>query len=56
MEGLIARLLQKSLNANLEKGMQNWLALLKQECERQHGKPVYAEATKEEIVSHLIKA
>jgi hypothetical protein len=56
MEGLIARLLQKSLNANLEKGMQNWLALLKQECERQHGKPAYAEATKEEIVSHLIKA
>lgn len=35
MEGFIARLLRKSLNGSLEKGMQNWLSLLKQECEKQ---------------------
>lgn len=33
MEGFIASLLRKSLNGILEKGMHNWLALLKQECE-----------------------
>lgn len=35
MEGFIARLLRKSLNNSLENGMQNWLSLLKQECEKQ---------------------
>jgi uncharacterized protein YndB with AHSA1/START domain len=35
MEGFIARLLRKSLNGSLENGMQNWLSLLKQECEKQ---------------------
>jgi uncharacterized protein YndB with AHSA1/START domain len=34
MEGIVASLLRKSLNRNLEKGMHNWLALLKQECEK----------------------
>ncbi|MCK9423437.1 MAG: SRPBCC family protein [Bacteroidales bacterium] len=34
MEGLLAVLLKKSLNNNLEKGMQSWLDLLKQECEK----------------------
>lgn len=34
MEGFIAKLLKKSFNKNLEKGMQNWLDLLKQECEK----------------------
>ncbi len=38
MEGFLAVLLRKSLNRNLEKGMHNWLALLKQECEKQNGK------------------
>lgn len=33
MEGFFAMLFQKSFNKNLEKGMQNWLNLLKQECE-----------------------
>jgi hypothetical protein len=35
MEGFLARLLKKSFNKNLEKGMQNWLDLLKKECEKQ---------------------
>lgn len=39
MEGFIARLLQRSLNGNLEKGMQNWLTLLKQECEKHQARP-----------------
>jgi hypothetical protein len=34
MEGFFAKLLQKSFNKNLEKGMQNWLELLKTECEK----------------------
>lgn len=34
MEGFLAKLLKKSFNKNLEKGMQNWLDLLKQECEK----------------------
>lgn len=34
MEGLLASLLRKSFNKNLEKGMQNWLELLKIECEK----------------------
>jgi len=34
MEGFLAGLLKKSFNKNLEKGMQNWLDLLKQECEK----------------------
>lgn len=34
MEGLLARLFKKSFNNNLEKGMQKWLDLLKQECEK----------------------
>jgi uncharacterized protein YndB with AHSA1/START domain len=34
MEGFFATLLKKSFNKNLEKGMQNWLDLLKQECEK----------------------
>ncbi len=34
MEGFFAKLFKKSFNKNLEKGMQNWLDLLKQECER----------------------
>ena len=34
MEGFFAKLLKKSFNKNLEKGLQNWLDLLKQECER----------------------
>jgi uncharacterized protein YndB with AHSA1/START domain len=34
MEGFFAKLLKKSFNKNLEKGMQNWLDLLKQECEK----------------------
>ncbi|PSR52011.1 polyketide cyclase/dehydrase [Adhaeribacter arboris] len=33
MEGLLAVLLKKILNKSLEKGMQNWLDLLKKECE-----------------------
>lgn len=35
MEGFLAGLFKKPLNKNLEKGMQKWLALLKQECEMQ---------------------
>lgn len=35
MEGFLAGLLKKSFNKNLEKGMQNWLALLKKESENQ---------------------
>jgi len=34
MEGFLAKLLKKSFNKNLEKGLQNWLNLLKQECEK----------------------
>ncbi len=34
MEGFFAKLLKKSFNKNLEKGMQNWLDLLKRECEK----------------------
>lgn len=34
MEGFFAKLFKKSFNKNLEKGMQNWLELLKQECEK----------------------
>jgi uncharacterized protein YndB with AHSA1/START domain len=34
MEGFFAKLLKKSFNKNLEKGIQNWLDLLKQECEK----------------------
>jgi uncharacterized protein YndB with AHSA1/START domain len=35
MEGFLAGLFKKSFNKNLEKGMQNWLDLLKKECEKQ---------------------
>ncbi len=34
MEGFFAKLLKKSFNKNLEKGMQSWLDLLKRECEK----------------------
>lgn len=34
MEGFFAKLLKKLFNKNLEKGMQNWLDLLKKECEK----------------------
>lgn len=34
MEGFFAKILKKSFNKSLEKGMQNWLDLLKQECEK----------------------
>lgn len=34
MEGFFARLLKKTFNKNLEKGMQNWLYLLKLESEK----------------------
>ncbi len=34
MEGFFANLLKKSLKRNLEKGIQNWLDLLKHECEK----------------------
>lgn len=34
LEGFFAMLLKKSFNKNLEKGMQNWLDFLKQECEK----------------------
>lgn len=34
MEGFLAKLLKKSFNKNLEKGMQKWLDLLKQQCEK----------------------
>ena len=34
MEGFLAGLLRKSFNKNLERGMQNWLELLKNECEK----------------------
>lgn len=34
MEGFFAKLLKKSFNKNLEKGMQTWLDLLKKECEK----------------------
>ena len=34
MEGLLASLLKKSFNKTLEKGMQNWLELLKKESEK----------------------
>ncbi len=34
MQGFLAGLFKKSFNKNLEKGMQHWLDLLKQECEK----------------------
>jgi hypothetical protein len=34
MEGFLASLLKKPFNANLEKGMQHWLDLLKTACEK----------------------
>ena len=34
LEGFFAKLLKKSFSKSLEKGMQNWLDLLKQECEK----------------------
>ena len=34
MEGFLANLFKKSFNKNLEKGMHNWLELLKIECEK----------------------
>lgn len=34
MEGFFAGLFKKTFNKNLEKNMQNWLDLLKQECEK----------------------
>ncbi|MFX0557215.1 hypothetical protein ACOCEA_10465 [Maribacter sp. CXY002] len=34
LEGIFAKLLKNMLNKNLEKGMQNWLYLLKHECEK----------------------
>lgn len=34
MEGFMAKLFKKSFNVNLEKGMQQWLSLLKVECEK----------------------
>jgi len=34
MEGLVARLFNKSLTKSLETGLQNWLMLLKKECEK----------------------
>ena len=34
MEGLLAGLFKKSFNKSLENGMQNWLDLLKEECEK----------------------
>ncbi|RDC62768.1 SRPBCC family protein [Adhaeribacter pallidiroseus] len=34
MSGLLASLFKKNFNKSLEKGMQQWLYLLKQECEK----------------------
>ena len=34
MDGLLVKVLRGMFNKNLEKGMQSWLELLKQECER----------------------
>jgi hypothetical protein len=34
MEGFIAKLFKGAFNKNLQKGMQKWLDLLKQECEK----------------------
>lgn len=34
MEGFLAVLFKRSFNRNLEKGMQHWLNLLKEQCER----------------------
>lgn len=34
MEGFLATLFKKKFNKTLEKGMQNWLDLLKEECEK----------------------
>ncbi len=34
MEGFFAKLLKSSFNKNLEQGMQRWLDLLKNECEK----------------------
>lgn len=33
MEGLLGKFFKKSLNKNLQQGMQSWLYLLKKECE-----------------------
>jgi uncharacterized protein YndB with AHSA1/START domain len=34
MEGFFAKLMKNTFNKSMEKGMQNWLDLLKQECEK----------------------
>lgn len=34
MEGFFAKVFKKAFNKSLEKGMQNWLNFLKQECEK----------------------
>jgi uncharacterized protein YndB with AHSA1/START domain len=34
MEGLLAKLFKRTFNKSLEKGMQTWLTLLKEECEK----------------------
>lgn len=34
MEGFLAKLFKRSFSKSLEKGMQHWLDLLKQECEK----------------------
>lgn len=34
LEGFFAKLLKNTFNKSLEKGMQNWLDLLKKECEK----------------------
>ena len=34
MEGILVRLLKKMFGKNLEKGMQSWLEMLKEECEK----------------------
>ena len=34
LEGFLAKILSKTFNKSLEKGMQTWLDLLKQECEK----------------------
>mgnify|MGYP003625420088 FL=1 len=36
MEGILVTLFKNFFNKNLEKGMQNWLYLLKKECETRH--------------------
>jgi hypothetical protein len=37
MEGLLAKLFKKKLQPTLEKGMENWLELLKKESEKENG-------------------